>query len=353
MDRCRSGMRRRRRRGSCSCTTSSPRRSSTGCEAADRDVLGPLAHFAGRRLGRGPARELPEHVLRRARLQPSRASVFVDIDDGALDLRTVSRAGSPSGRANGAVVVQLEGAVLRNRPVDSGRQVIVARPTMTTPRGGRLDRHVHGAVTGHAAMPPVKATPLAVADAIVVVDVIGNVHCLDTTSGRTRWVDKVADPLPTGAYTTPACDGISVYAGDQRSFRAIDLETGVVRWRRDRPRAASEPRVARFASGARRSSPRRVLAVATERLRCRRPTGRPSPRPRPAQGTAMSGLAGDSPVGDPLLSADGSRLYVPAGWRHLLRRHCDASRRCGMRRPPACTTRRGPRLRCRARRRDR
>ena len=209
----------------------------------------------------------------------------------------------------------LDGTVLRARPVVVGDTVYV---------GASDDHHATGVVeavdardgslrwrTSVAA--PVKTTPVAVGEVLVVVDVRGDVHGVDRATGRTCWSAPTAEPLRHWGYASPATDGTLVFVGDQTCFRAIDAATGDVRWERDdlgpnmnltshaAPLLAAGVVVVGF-------WPLPPALVGLDPC-----TGKTVRVHQLTTKSALGGMSGPSPVGDLGLSLDGRHLYVPSG----------------------------------------
>ncbi|MEU5695854.1 PQQ-binding-like beta-propeller repeat protein [Actinosynnema sp. NPDC020468] len=78
----------------------------------------------------------------------------------------------------------------------------------------------------------VKGTPAVTADAVYAVEVVGDVVCLDRATGAQRWRVASPDPLRLFAYTDPVVAQGLVIVGDLSHLRALDAETGALRWDR-------------------------------------------------------------------------------------------------------------------------
>ena len=248
---------------------------------------------------------------------PSTRTATVDAR-GGVRLSTESNAAHPlpgSDPADIAWSTQLAGSVLRSAPVAAGDCILVTSHDDDHARGALtcLDAATGSVLWARDDMPPLKASPLVVDDAVVVLDVLGDLHCVALDDGAPRWIDATDDPLRHWGYTRPATDGTTVFAGDQRCFRAVDLDTGVRRWLRDdlsfhmnlvshaSPLVHDDTVIVGFWP---LPPALQSLAIAD---------GSSVVATTPAAGSLAGGFAGPSPVGDLILSSDNTLVFLPSG----------------------------------------
>jgi outer membrane protein assembly factor BamB len=207
------------------------------------------------------------------------------------------------------------GSVLRARPIVCDGMVFVTAADDSAAAGivDALDVERGEPVWRARVGAPVKAAAVVLDETVVVADVRGDVHGLDRATGATRWSVVTPEPLRHWGFTRPATDGTTVFVGDQTCFRAIDVVTGAVRWLRDdlgphmnltshaAPVLAAGAVVVGF-------WPLPPALVALDPA-----TGATLRDFRLVSGSALGGLSGPSPVGDPAVSPDGTDLYVPSG----------------------------------------
>jgi outer membrane protein assembly factor BamB len=139
-------------------------------------------------------------------------------------------------------VVRLPGAVHLARPAttDAGA-VVVAWSDDDTARGGLS---CHDMLTGEerwrvALDAPVRAGVTWIAETggpgvVVAVSISGGVTAVAADTGARRWSVQLGDPMLAWVHAAPVPLGRAVAAGEIRSYAALDLADGSVRWRRDR-----------------------------------------------------------------------------------------------------------------------
>lgn len=150
------------------------------------------------------------------------------------------RAGTGEVRGPGRWAIRLPGAVHLAAPVLAGRSAATVVCAW-----GDDDRAVGGLAGIDPAdgstrwqVPlgaPVWATPATSGDLVVAVTVNGGVVAIDARDGMVRWRAQVGDPLAMWVHATPLVDDDrnAVYVGEYRTFAALDLGDGSVRWQRD------------------------------------------------------------------------------------------------------------------------
>lgn len=76
---------------------------------------------------------------------------------------------------------------------------------------------------------------------LIAMDVDGKVYCLDKTNGNLLWEKSLELGNALGTSSAICVDNNAVYAGASRVVTALDLETGEVKWSKNRDRGENSP----------------------------------------------------------------------------------------------------------------
>jgi outer membrane protein assembly factor BamB len=162
--------------------------------------------------------------------------------DAAHHHGTTFRAAPAAPTGPGRWAVRLPGAVHLAAPVladdGQGAEVVVCAWGDDDRAAGGLvgidpaDGSVRWAVALDA---PVWATPGTSGELVVAVSVNGGVVALDARDGTVRWRTQVGDPRAMWVHATPLIDTDrhAVYVGEYRTFAALGLGDGSLRWQRN------------------------------------------------------------------------------------------------------------------------
>lgn len=254
---------------------------------------------------------------------PSFRVVTWDGDRIGLQTRTVAPTGLETATFSAPAVTlrpaasalwrhQLPGGAHRAPVRVDGGLVLAGVKYEDRPAGGvdALDLDTGGLLWRADLRSAVKGTPVVHGEEVIAVEVSGDVVSLDRADGAERWRIPSPDPLRLFAWADPVIAEGLLIVGDMSHLRAIDLDTGELRWeRRDlfpyqtlvghaAPVLAGETLVVGvFGAGSQLSG----LDVHTGQTKW--------PVSAPAQslgfGAAMS-------IGTPLFDVDSGDMFVPA-----------------------------------------
>ncbi|WP_181781472.1 outer membrane protein assembly factor BamB family protein [Pseudonocardia pini] len=129
---------------------------------------------------------------------------------------------------------QLAGAVHRAAPRVHGDTVLCAVKDEDRAAGAveALDLATGTPRWRTALRSSVKGTPVVHDDTVIAVEVSGDTVGLDLAAGTERWRAPSPDPLRLFAFADPVLAGDAVVVGDLSHLRALDAETGALRWER-------------------------------------------------------------------------------------------------------------------------